>query len=195
MIKLLIDGKPTNLKTNWGEVDFNTFISLAECGNDMVQVASVLSGVPRETLDKSKFSEGLDHIFAAVNKLKGWPPIFRTPTKIGKYKVGLNIETFAQVQAMEEVIITCGTTKNFRFQQEALAEIAAIYCQGIDEPFDREKAGYLAKEFMTYPCSEVLTVGNYFMCKVVSLTKGIPFDSLRKDLKFVKEGFFARLWG
>ena len=81
-------------------------------------------------------------------------------------------------------------------QLQCLANIAAIYCQGIGETFDKEKALYVGQTIQDLPCEDVLGAGNYYMTKALSIVSKRPQDDFRKDALFAesKQSFFKRLW-
>src|SRR6185436_10655405 len=133
--------------------------------DDYQSVLAILLQEPVENIRKAKF-EGLDRVITSLKYLQEPAKIYEQPTKLGEYVFpqDLTMETVEQFECLRKYIKeTQG--KTIREQTEALGMYAAIYCQGSKEEFDEEKAKYLAEEFKTYPCLEVMSAGSFFMAK------------------------------
>lgn len=195
MIHTKIDGDKVNIPTRWSEVSFRLFIEVALKGNSLTGQLAILMKMPEETLLTSKFSESLDTIFAATKYLAVWPSIQKYPKTCGPYILGENIETMGQLNAITEQCQLSGNSTDLRVQLQCLANIAAIYCQGIGERFDKEKALYMGQgQFMDLSCEDVLSAGNYFMSKALATVTSKPIDDFRKGIKFSEPpSFFKRI--
>lgn len=199
MITVSIDGRQVKVPTQWKEVSYKDFIELSLIGQDLVGQLAYLLGMSKKEFETGTFSESLDSIFQATKFLASQIEINETPQGIGSYKPGTSINTMAQLNAITEQVNASVQTKDQRLSFEALATIAAIQCQGLYEPFDSEKAKYLAAQFMTFPCLEVFETGIYFKAKAVSM---VYRTDLNKLLKLGRTGFkvigkpslIQRLW-
>lgn len=196
MITVSIDERQVKLPTRWSEVSYKIYVQLAEKGRDLIGQIALLTGVSEQTWRTAKFNEGIDHIFNATRFLNQMPLPVKYPTVCGPYVLGRNIETMAQLNAITEQCEISAQSKDMRSKLQCLANIAAIYCQGIGETFDKEKALYIGQTIQDLPCEEVLAAGNYYMTKALSIISKRPQDEFRKDAVFAesKEPFFKRLW-
>lgn len=198
MIPFTIDGKKIQVPTRWAEINFGRFVDLAETGNNLNAQLALLLGMSEQEFVTSNFSDGLDAVFAHTKFLRESPAFIEFPTECGPYKLKPEIQTMAQLNAISEqceISVKAASVKVVnRTSLETLAMTAAIICQGINEPFDKEKAGYLAKQFFELPCEQVLSAGNYYQAKAFSLVYQKPIETFRKGMKFYKPPFFKRLW-
>lgn len=200
MIKIKVDGESKQIPTRWKDVTFRQWVQLAKAKNNWVESVAVFLGVTPDEINKSNFTEGMDVVVEALNFMVKLPEVEKYPTWLGPYALGNKITTFPQLNAIleqTEIIAKAYHSGDIEKMTEPLAEIAAIYCQGVTEPFDKEKAGYLAKQFMDYPCGEIIAVGEYYstMACAASSAGKVTQDELRKGRKYYKGGgFFQRLW-
>lgn len=202
MLKLKIDDKEIKMPTSWLETTFRQYVEIVTGKSDFWWGLSVITNVPYETLMKYNFSEGMDTIVHAASFLNKWEGIDEYPKKCGPYLLGDSITTGNQLTAITQEIEMVGQSKDMGEQLQQLCTIAAIYCQGVYEPFDKEKAFYLSKQFQEYPCIDVLSCGNYFQAKAIAIASGgkVTVESLRKMadppvlFRTKKKSFLQRLW-
>ena len=196
MITVKIDEKVVKIPTGWREVSYRVYVTLATKGHDLIGSIAVLTGIDDATWRTARFTEGCDHIFQATKFLNQIPRPYKNPAKCGPFILGPNIETMAQLNAITEQCQISGNSKDMAVQLQCLANIAAIYCQGIGETFDKEKALYVGQTIQDLPCEDVLGAGNYYMTKALSIVSKRPQDDFRKDALFAesKQSFFKRLW-
>ncbi len=195
MVTFKIDGKSIQFPTRWKDISFTRFIDLAGSPNDLTAQIAMLMDMTKEEMEKATFSDRLDLIFQYASFLRKDVEIQKFPTHCGPYIIGKEITTMGQLNAMSEQCEMGTRGRTVRDTQEPLANIAAIYCQGINEPFDKEKALYLGKTFLTYPCEDVLSTGIYFHSKAMSIVYQKPQHHFVKSVKFARsKSFFQRLW-
>lgn len=179
MIHLKINGKPRELPERWEEVTFAMFLDLIAAKDDNMQLLSILLDIPIQEIRGAKI-QGLELILRRIQFLKTIPAIDKTPISLGEYVFPRDV-TFETVEQFEEVraeINRVGTTEDIRLNTEAMAFYAAIYCA---QPYDKEKAMFLAKAFMKYPCLEVMAAGSFFQAKCLSIQSGLSMNYLRKN--------------
>lgn len=189
MIPLIIEGRKVNLPTSWDEVTYAQYVELALMQNDLVGQVAYLIGMDRETLNSATFSDGLDHVFKNTKFLTKFE-IEEYPDKLGRFTPGRDIKTMWQLNEMTKVVETINT-EDLRGILQSIPRIAAI--QVLEQPFDSEKAVYLAGELMKLPCTEVYSTGNYFFAKAMSLVYRKPIDTFRKHIPIRKKSFIKRL--
>lgn len=195
MITAKIDGRTVKIPTQWSEVTYRDFIELSVLKNDLVAQLAYLMGMTKDEFSNGTFSESLDSIFVTTKFLTKCP-IRQYPETLGVYTPGRDIRTMAQLNAISEECEVNVKTEDTRGKMQGLARIAAIQCQGLDEPFDAEKARYLGETFMSLPCLEVYETGFYFFAKAMSLVYRKDVEFFRPGFKFDnrKPSFFSRLW-
>lgn len=195
MITAKIDGREVKIPTQWNEVPYRDFIELTLMKNDLIAQLAYLMGLTKQEMENGTFNESLDAIFVATKFLTKCP-VRQYPKTLGQYKPGRDIRTMAQLNAISEECELNVKTEDTRGKMQGLARIAAIQCQGLNEPFDAEKARYLGETFMSLPAIEVYETGYYFFAKAMSLV-------YRKDVEFFRPGFkfdnrkpslLSRLW-
>lgn len=183
MLPIKVQGKSYNYPQSWEEVDFKTYLALLEGDLEKKKIDAIkiiLNGLGIET-GASKI-EGLEVILKASQFIETTPAIDDKPVKLGEYTFPEDV-TFESTEQFEDTgreIIRLMST-DLKQQTEGLALYAAIYCQGHKEPYDFEKAKYLSRTFLTYPCLEVMAVGSFFQAKWLSLEKNLPMNYLRKN--------------
>ncbi len=179
------NGIPIEYPTSWNAVKFKTFIKLIN-KTKIQSIRIILEdlGIPADSAQ----IQGLPLIMQASKFLDTTTEINTKPTQIGKYQLPTHIEseTWDQYDRMGSLIRDV-RQKSTEEQIEALAYYAAIYVQGFKEPFDPEKANYLAGEFMNFPCLEVLSAGTFFQIRYLSMESGLPMNSLYKNILGMKK--------
>lgn len=206
MIPLLIDGRKVELPTGWHKVTTEQYILLIQCGNDLVKSLSILTGIPEETLNSATFSEGLDHLFSQTKFLTEPVQMVETPVKCGEYDLKpeipnlqllnqMNRRSWELKEAVSKLDVKTDLIDIALEVYRTDVKIAAIYCQGTSEPFDAEKAGYLAGQFMKLPCIDVLSCGNYYRTKALSIAEQRSQSIYRQGTTFKKPKtpFLSRL--
>lgn len=184
-IPIKANGKPIDYPTSWDQVKFKTFVKLINKTKiESIRIILEDLGVPASQAQ----IEGLPLIMFKSQFLDKPTEINQKPTRIGKYTVPSNIETetWDQYDRMGSLIREV-RQKSTEDQIEALAYYAAIYVQGHKEPFDPEKANYLAGEFMNFPCLEVLSAGTFFQIRFLSMESGLTMNSLYKTILVTKK--------
>lgn len=193
MIKAKVNGKSIEIETSYDELSFGKLLQLVEAQSDSAKQVAVLIGEPVEVVRKAQIL-GLENIYQAISFLKVPVVIDEFPVKVGEYKLpkDLAFESVEQFEVLKQEIGKAGETKDLVEMTRALAMYAAIYCQPLNEPFDAEKAGYLAKQFESYPCREVMSAGSFFMAKLLSIQSGLSMSYLRKDIPMRKNRQVSR---
>jgi hypothetical protein len=182
-------GKKYEYPTEWGDLKFKTFLELIDFKLKKIDAIKIILesiGLHLESGDKL---EGLETIMSASAFLDKTPEPNAQPERLGEYVFPKDI-TFETIEQFEdvrsEIERISKIENNLREQSEALAYYAAVYCQGQKEHYDSEKAKFLAKTFLEYPCLEVMAAGSFFQAKCLSMQSGLSMNSLRANIRMKK---------
>lgn len=206
MLKANVNGKPVEIETSWGELSFEKYIKLIGAKDDNAELLSILLDVPAETIRKGKIV-GLERVLKGISFMRQTALIDEHPTKLGDWELPQDItfESVAQYETMRKKINEAVKTDDVKEQNIMLAHYAAIYCQPLGgEEFDDEKAAWLVPKIMKMPCLEVMSAGNFFQAKCLSIQSGLPMNYLRKNIpmkrnrrvlkRLARRSGFTRLW-
>lgn len=187
MKRFKIDGKPCDIPTCWDEVSFRKFVSLTG-KSDEAELISIMTDLPVSQVRGAKI-EGLDLMLQSLKFLSKTPLIDEEPINVGGYVIPKNVgfETIEQFEDSKQIINSSMKDEDPTKQVEALATLAAIYCAGVNEKYDSDKALALAEKFKELPCLEVLSVGSFFHVKFLSIHSGLTTTYLRRKLLFRKK--------
>lgn len=189
MILFKYEGKEYEFPTKWPEMNFRLYIKLIPVKDKITAVKVILEhlGIPTD----GKI-ENLEEFMKMVSFLAKPPEIEDQPTRIGEYTFPQNIggETIEQLNKTQElaksIAIKPDDTRTemelIIDRNEAFPYYAAIYCQGMNEPFDPVKANALAEKFKDLPCVEVMSAGSFFQDRFESMQTGRSINSLRAGI-------------
>jgi len=188
MITIKVKGKKYEYPTRWDDVKFNTFLRLIDLNLKKIDAIKVILEEIGVELHPGDKIENLESILSASVFLDNTPIIDPNPDKLGEYYFPKNVtfETIEQFQDVCSEIDKVRQSESLQEQSEALAYYAAIYCQGQKEPYDSEKARFLAKTFLELPCLEVLAAGSFFQAKCLSMQSGKTMSFLRQNIQMKK---------
>lgn len=176
MLTVKVNGKTSSIETRYEELSFGKFLKICRSKGNEVATVAVLLDMPEETIAKAKFN-GLEKVINAINFMQHPPVLDEKPTRIGKYilPTAIDFETVEQYQMLRTEINNAAKADNANDQTEFLALYAAIYLQPIatNEPFDMTKAREFSKELFKYPCQEVMSVGSFFMLKLLNTQRDL----------------------
>lgn len=178
-----LNGKFIDIATTWDDFTWRQYYRILVMGNDDVsEMVSILTNVPRETLAKATII-GLEQVLAAAAAIKEPPAWDGKCDKLGSYKIPANKNgefniQFESLGQFEDMRVIMNTIKDVRGLTEAHPRFCAIYLQKIrDGEYDPEKAREMVEEIKDYPAKEVMTVGSFFYAKVKALLNGTPPSS------------------
>lgn len=182
-VTVVQNGKPQaiNLPTSWDQVTFRQFLKLDECGNDIVKVIALLTGIEYDTLLKAKIVD-MDQVIAMLGFLNRPAQPF-IPTSICGYPVPKDL-AFEEVQMFVDLKTYIAETKE-KTGLEQLAQYpvyCAVYaCSHRYGKYDFQLAENLSEVFFDAPCTEVLGIGNFTLARLIGLNLNIAVNS-RKPL-------------
>lgn len=194
MITFKINGTKYNFPTTWGDVTYEQYIGLLHTTSITDQI-HVFTDIPRETLDRAEITN-LEKINLALSFLSFTPKFERTEL-IGRYLVpaDVTLKSTRQFEDLRGLLKKMPKDVDSIENAELLAELylnaAAIYCQKErDGVYDSAKVSEVAKELRSYPASEVLGNGGFFISRPVtsSPTLTTRFQRVIQHLKKKVQG-------
>lgn len=188
MIQFKLNDKKIQVATSWDDLSYEQFHSFMVAPSDTIRRISICSGVEEDLLRKSRI-EGAEAVITAVNFV-ATPAKWDTPVlQCGKYKLPVNhkgqyniqFENLGQFEDLRKIIEGIkGDTQVERATNiaECYPSMVAIYLQKIrDGEYDYNKAVEMIPEVKTMPAREVVTLGSFFLVKLLSLSTGTQVSS------------------
>ena len=178
MLQFKLNNNPLSIMTAWSETSFKEYVALM-IGVDTTTAISILTGVPKETLNKSTIT-GLEDVIQALSFLRTVPVIPAVVTQVGPYKLPLNskgefniqMESLAQFEDLRQVIKKL-PGNDVVVLTKSYPEIVAIYLQKLrDGEYDPDKAKSMVSDVEDMPALEVISAGSFFLTKLLALLTG-----------------------
>lgn len=156
------------LPSAWHEIQFDKFISLVDCGQDIIKIVALFTGLDEELI-KSAEIHNLDAVISCLSFLNN-PPQYKTPSNILGHPIADNLETksiaqYADLQGVLKQFKQDDQKHNYSFFPLIVATYAVI-------PYDFTKAEAIKDQFLKAPCTEVLAVANFTLVKFRALNLG-----------------------
>lgn len=185
MIDFKLNGKKVSIATSWDELTWNQFNEVHTSGNDILKRLSIASGLDYESLKKATII-GLEDVIKAMQFMTK-PPMWDTPVlQCGPYKLPTNhkgqyniqFESLAQFEDLRALIAKLPERTSSKDLNEQYPEMVAIYLQKVrDKEYDHNKALEMIAEVKEMPAREVVTLGSFFLIKLLSLLTGTQNNS------------------
>lgn len=195
-VTVIQNGKPQviDLPTSWDQVTFRQFLKLDECGDDIVKVIALLTGIEYNTLLKAKIVD-MDQVIAMLGFLKKPAQPF-IPTSICGYPVPKDL-AFEEVQMFVDLKTYIFETKD-KTGLEQLAQYpvyCAVYaCSYRYGKYDFQLAEKLSDVFFDAPCTEVLGIGNFTLLRLTGLNLNIALNSRQPLTRMQKFKLVLKTW-
>ena len=191
MIERRINGKKTNIPTNWGDIDFGQYVDIMEKGSDAraddYEIISIALKIPRETLMKADMENVLE-LLTLLNFLRHPAVPDLKPKRLLNFLLPKDIvlENLEQFEDMRQVMKQHTPSEDDTAIEKivkitkAYPKYAAIYCQKLrDKEYDYDKALAMEKEFWNAPCLEVISAGSFFLINLNSSFSSTQKTSLQ----------------
>lgn len=189
-----------DVPTSWDQVTFKEFLALDSCGQDIVKVIALFTGIDYEQLKVAKI-KNMDTVIATLGFLnKPIEPVDPLSIKtILGYPLPKDLE-FEQVQMYLDL-------KNYVSEAQKLTPVeqlerytlyVAVYtCSHWKGNYDWKYAEELAPVFLKAPAVEVLALGNFTLLRLIGLNLNMRIDSLKavsrlKRFRLVFKGYLLR---
>lgn len=183
-----LNGKPVNVASSWDDFTFEQYERVLNLkDNDITEVISIITDVPRETLESGEII-GLEKLLEVALFMKKVPAWDAVPNKIGGYTLPVNkngqfdiqFESLGQFEDMRKAMLRCNTVVELT---KTYSEFIAIYLQKIrDKEYSYSKALEMIQEVRKMPAREVMALGSFFYAKLRSLLNGTPNNSQNPPL-------------
>jgi len=179
-----LNGQPLSIKDSWDDLTFNDYERIMRLGeDDYKEVISILTGIPRETLESAQLN-GIEAVLQA-GSFMSTPPVFEGYTpKIGAYSLPANSngqfdiqsESLGQFEDMRVIMKSAG--ENILTLVGSYPKFVSIYLQKVrDGEYNPDKAKAMVDEIKALPAKEVIILGGFFYAKLRSLLNGTPRNS------------------
>lgn len=177
MIQFKINGKKVQVCSTWNDLTLNQYLQVQKLKDDFLQLVSICSGLDYEILKKAEIV-GLESVIESVKFVSKPPEIPSSVSKIGKYTIPLdskgqfNIQykRLDQFEDMRKIMSGC---KDIGSITEAYPQFVAIYLQPIrDGEYNYSKAMAMVDEVRELPALPVISLGSFFLIRLLSLSSG-----------------------
>lgn len=176
MIPFKINGKRYQIPTTWSDVTFAQYLALLFVPESLRHQINLFTNIPIETLLKAEI-KNLEKIAIALSFINISPKLESGPsTMLGPYYIpkDITLESLGQFEALKELIQRGPKSLETKEEQKQLgllyAEACAIYLvKSKYKEFNSDKVPELLEEVMTFPCTEVLRTGAFFLFKPLNL--------------------------
>lgn len=192
MITFKINGNKFQIPTQWDDVTYSQYITLATLPETLIHQISLFTGIPIETLEKAEL-KNLEKIALALSFLSLSPKMESKPTKmVGPFAMpsDVTLQSTGQFENLRALISKIpkdlSTAENLLILGDLSLEACAIYVQKLrDVKFDSDKVPEVKEQLKNYSCIEVLQTGGFFLFKLLNLSHGIMTrsQSIRQRLK------------
>lgn len=189
MIPFKLNGKQIQFPSSWHDLTFAQHIKIMEGScNTYHKLISLFTGIDEETIrkyDEAGKIAGIDQIITALNFLKTPSKFDTVTTEIGTFKLPINhnkqfniqFESLAQFEDMRARMLKVPDNDAVELAK-AYPSYIAIYLQKIrDGRYVSNKAKEMEAEIWNYPAYQVITLGGFFLIKLLNLLTGIPATS------------------
>lgn len=189
MIPFKLNGKQIQIPSSWYDLTFDQHVKIMEGKhNSYEKLISLFTGIPEDTIKKADEAGkliGIDQILVALNFLKTPAKFDSVTTEIGPFKLPLNhkkefniqFESLAQFEDMRARMIKVPDNNAIELVK-AYPSYIAIYLQKIrDGKYSNDRAKAMEAEIWRYPAHQVITLGSFFLIKLLNLLTGIPATS------------------
>lgn len=188
MIHFKLNGKKVQVASSWEDLTLNQYLQVQKLKDDFLQLVSICIGLDYELLKKAEIT-GLESVLEAVRFVSQPPEIPSSVPKLGKYTIPLdskgqfNIQykRLDQFEDMRKIMSGC---KDIGSITEAYPQFVAIYLQPIrDGQYQFSKAMDMVEEVRELPALQVISLGSFFLIRLLSLSNGTPKTSQNTSQK------------
>ena len=156
--------------------------------NTYYKLIAIFTGMPEESIRKADEAgkiNNIDKILSALNFLKTPAKFDKVTTEIGPFKLPLNhkkefniqFESLGQFEDMRARMLKVPDNDALELVN-AYPSYIAIYLQKIrDGKYSNDKAKAMEAEIWQYPAHQVITLGSFFLIKLVNLLRGTQATS------------------
>lgn len=185
MIDFKLNGKKVSISTSWDELTWNQFNEVHNSGSDILKRLSIASGLNYETL-KTATIVGLEDVLKAMQFMTKPPEWDKPVLQCGPYKLPTNnkgqyniqFESLGQFEDLRVLIKNLPERPTAQDLNKMYPNMVAIYLQKVrDGEYNNNKAIEMIPEVKDMPAREVVTLGSFFLIKLLDLLTGTPSNS------------------
>lgn len=185
MIDFKLNGKKVSIATSWDELTWNQFYEVHNSGSDILKRLSIASGLNYETL-KTATIVGLEDVLKAMQFMTKPPEWDKPVLQCGPYKLPTNnkgqyniqFESLGQFEDLRVLISKLPERPTTKELNDMYPDMVAIYLQKVrDGEYNNNKAIEMIPEVKDMPAREVVTLGSFFLIKLLDLLAGTPNNS------------------
>src|SRR5689334_2078934 len=191
MIQFKLNGKKVKVSSRWEDLTMNQYLQVQKLKDDFLQLVYICSGLDYEILKKAEIV-GLESVLEAVKFVSKPPEIPSSVPKLGKYTIPLdskgqfNIQ-YKRLDQFEDMRKIMSGAKDIGSITEAFPQFVAIYLQPIrDGQYQFSKAMDMVDEVKEMPALPVISLGSFFLIKLLILSNGTPKTSQNTSQKLKK---------
>jgi hypothetical protein len=178
VITFKINGTKHKIPTEWSDVTFAQYITLATSLDTLLHHVHIFTGIPVETLQKAKINN-LEKIALALSFLSLTPKLEPGVTKmVGPYVLpeDITLQSLGQFEdlkaLLKEVPQTLDTIEDNIKLHNLYGTACAIYIQKLrDKEYDFSKVPEVRKELNNYSCIQVIQTGSFFLFRPLTISK------------------------
>jgi len=177
MIQFKLNGKKVQVCSTWNDLIFNQYLQIQKLKDDYLQLVSLCTGIDYEIIKKAEII-GLESVLEAVKFISIPPVIPESVSKIGKYTIPLDSKgqfnvQFKRLDQFEDMRKIMSNAKDILSVTESFPQYLAIYLQAIrDGEYSYQKAMAMVPEIRELPALEVISLGSFFLIKLLNLSSG-----------------------
>lgn len=188
MIVFRLNSKRVKVASSWEDLTMSQYLQVQKLKDDFLQLVSICSGLDYEILKKAEIV-GLESVIEAVKFVSKPPEIPSSVQKLGKYTIPLdskgqfNIQ-YKRLDQFEDMRKIMTGAKDIGSIIEAFPQFVAIYLQPIrDGQYQFSKAMDMVEEVKELPALQVISLGSFFLIKLLTLSNGTPKTSQNTSQK------------
>lgn len=187
MIQFKLNGKKIQVLSSWDDTNYNQFIQIHDC-KSLAERLAICTGLPVHRFESDIV--GLETLLTAVSFIPKSPEWTDPVFKCGPFDLPINhkgeynitFEGLGQFEDMRKLLPELKIEDSLMAKARKLADasppMVAIYLQKIrDGEYDYNKAVEMIPEVKTMPAREVVTLGSFFLVKLLTLSTGTQSNS------------------
>lgn len=184
MIQFKVNGKKIEVFSCWEDLTLNQYCNISKKGGDILKEVCTHSRIDYEVFKNSRI-EGLESLILTLSFIKKPPVIPEYVPTIGKYslpatkdgKFDITLESLAQFEDMKALIKKL-PDNDLAALTDSFPEYVAIYLQKIrDGEYNYNKAKEMVEEVRNMKAVEVISLGSFFLIKLLNLVNGTTVNS------------------
>lgn len=181
MVTFKLSGKKYDFPSQWEDVTYNLYVAMLST-KDLADVLSVLTGIETEVIRNAEI-KNLDAISTALAFMNKPPDFSKRTAMLNDIKMPkvITAESLAQFQDVEHTRerLPGKPTEEYTIEDHKLTaslylRAAAIYyCKAKFGKYDSGMLDGIEEELQKASCTEVISIGSFFLFKPINSHKSI----------------------